>query len=251
MSGNHISPHLNSKSSLIYISPTQKVASVFIFSLSLAFNDIRDTLVFFTILLCIFSFVFLSVPSINFLLKRMYIVIPFILFALLLPFISKGEIQIGTFINFPIYRNGVFEMLNILTKSLAGVAMAISLTSTTSQFDIIKGLEKLRMPKVLVAILSFAIRYISVYSSEFHRVRQSMKSRGFKNRSPKDSTTLAYAGSAMLIRGFERGEKVYQAMISRGFDGDLFINTQDWNRSNLLDFLCFITLGVNLIRFVS
>ena len=78
-----------------------------------------------------------------------------------------------------------------------------------------------------------------------------MRSRGFKNRGPKDSATLAYAGSAMLIRGFERGEKVYQAMISRGFDGDLFINTQDWNRSNLLDFLCFITLGVNLIRFVS
>ncbi len=250
MSGNHISQHLNSKSNLIYISPTQKVSSVLIFSLSLAFNDIRNTLVFVTILFCIFTFVFLSVDSLNYVLKRMYVVIPFILFALLLPFISKGGPQIGTFVSFPIYKNGVFEMLNILTKSLAGVAMAISLTATTSQFDIVKSLEKLRMPKVLVAILSFAIRYITVYSSEFHRVRQSMRSRGFKNRGPKDSATLAYAGSAMLIRGFERGEKVYQAMISRGFDGDLYINTQDWDRSSLLNFLCLVTLGVNLMGFI-
>mgnify|MGYP003317556994 FL=1 len=73
---------------------------------------------------------------------------------------------------------------------------------------------------------------------------------GVKNRGPKDSATLAYAGSAMLIRGFERGEKVYQAMISRGFDGDLYIKTQDWDRSSLLNFLCLITLGVNLMGFI-
>jgi len=138
-------------------------------------------------------------------------------------------------------------MSNILLKSTAGVAMAVALSSTTSQFDIIKGLERLKFPKIFVSILSFALRYISVYISEFQRIRLSMKSRGFNNKGLSDSRSLAYAGSAMLIRGFERGEKVYSSMIARGFDGNLFINKKKWNKSKLLYFLCSVALITNII----
>ena len=247
MSNNHPSPNLNTASYLINVDPVEKIISVLVLSLSLAFNDIRNTFTFATILFCIICFVYLSIPSIKFLIRRMYIIIPFILFSFFLPFVSKSGSVLYQYKNIAIYQGGVFEMSNILLKSVAGVAMAVSLSSTTSQFDIIKGLDRLKFPKIFVSILSFALRYISVYTSEFQRIRLSMKSRGFKNKGLSDSRSLAYAGSAMLIRGFERGEKVYSSMISRGFDGNLFINKRKWNQSKLLYFLCSVALITNII----
>ncbi len=251
MSGDHIQSHLNTESPLIEIEPAQKIISVLILALSLAFNDIRNPLKFNLILICIICFVFVSIPSINYLLRRMYVIIPFILFAFLLPFISKSGTTIYLYKDIAIYQNGLFEMSNILLKSIAGVSMAVALSATTSQFDIVKGLEKLKLPKIFVAILSFALRYISVYISEFKRVKLSMKSRGFNSKSLTDSVAIAYAGSAMLIRGFERGEKVYSSMIARGFDGNLFITSKKWNQSKLLYFLCITTLLVNILGYFS
>ena len=249
MSGDHVQSYLNTGSYLIEIEPAQKILSILILALSLAFNDIRHPLIFNVILSCIICFVFVSVPSINYLLRRMYVIIPFILFALLLPFISKSGVAIYLYKDIAIYQDGLFEMSNILLKSIAGVSMAIALSATTSQFDIIKGLEKLKLPKIFVAILSFTLRYISVYISEFKRVMMSMKSRGFNNKSFADSVAIAYAGSAMLVRGFERGEKVYSSMISRGFDGNLFVTSKNWSQSKLLYFLCIIPLLVNALGY--
>ena len=247
MSDNHVSPHLNTASYLIDVAPVEKITSVLVLSFSLAFNDVRNTFTFTTILFCIICFVYVSIPSIKFLIGRMYVIIPFILFSLFLPFVSKSGSIIYQYKNIAIYQDGLFEMSNILLKSIAGVAMAVALSSTTSQFDIIKGLERLKFPKIFVSILSFALRYISVYISEFQRIRLSMKSRGFKNKGLSDSKSLAYAGSAMLIRGFERGEKVYSSMIARGFDGNLFTTKRKWNQSKLLYFLCSVALITNII----
>lgn len=249
MSGDHIQSHLNTKSYLINIEPSQKIISVLVLALSLAFNDIRNPLIFNIVLFCILWFVSISIPSLSYLIKRMYIVIPFVLFAFFLPFISKTGTAIYLYKNIEIYQGGLYEMLNILLKAVAGVSMAVALSATTSQFEIIKGLEKLKFPKIFVSILSFALRYISVYISEFKRVKLSMKSRGFNNRSLADSAVVAYAGSAMLIRGFERGEKVYSSMISRGFDGNLFITSKEWGRSKLLYFLCVLTLLTNIVKY--
>ena len=249
MSGDHIQSHLNTESYLINIEPAQKIITVLVLALSLAFNDIRNPLTFNMILFCIIWFVFISIPSINFLLRRMYVIIPFILFAFLLPFISKSGPAIYLYKSIAIYEDGLFEMCNILVKSMAGVSMAVALSATTSQFDIIKGLQKIKFPKIFVAILSFALRYISVYVSEFKRVKLSMKSRGFQNKSLADSITVAYGGSAMLIRGFERGEKVYSSMISRGFDGSLYVSAKKWNQSKQLYFLSVTALLANIIGY--
>ena len=148
MSGDHIQSHLNTESPLIEIEPAQKIISVLILALSLAFNDIRNPLKFNLILICIICFVFVSIPSINYLLRRMYVIIPFILFAFLLPFISKSGTTIYLYKDIAIYQNGLFEMSNILLKSIAGVSMAVALSATTSQFDIVRGLEKLKLPKI-------------------------------------------------------------------------------------------------------
>jgi cobalt/nickel transport system permease protein len=81
-------------------------------------------------------------------------------------------------------------MISILIKITLCVSLAIVLTATTSNIEIIYGLQKLKLSPLLISILSFAIRYIDVFIDEFKRVRVAMKSRGYDEKGYK--RTKAY-----------------------------------------------------------
>jgi len=82
------------------------------------------------------------------------------------------------FFSLPIYETGFNEMISILIKITMCVSLAIVLTATTSNIEIIYGLQKLKISPLLISILSFAIRYIDVFIDEFKRVKVARKSRG-------------------------------------------------------------------------
>jgi len=88
--------------------------------------------------------------------------------------------------------------------------------------------------------MSFAIRYIDVFIDEFKRVKISMRSRGYEEKGIKTLLPIAYASGAMLIRGYERGERVYLSMISRGFNGSIELREREYNNSVIL---IFLTIG--------
>ena len=178
-------------------------------------------------------------------LKRLTLDIPFILFALFLPFLSSGNNDVVTTIfTFDIYKTGLLEMFAILFKATAGLSMGIILTATTTNIEIIYGLQKLRLPSIIIAIMSFSIRYIDVFIDEFKRVKISMQSRGYIERGIKTLLPIAYASGAMLIRGYERGERVYLSMISRGFSGVIELQDREYTKSNYLMFLTTISVLV-------
>ena len=79
--------------------------------------------------------------------------------------------------------------------------------------------------------MSFTIRYIDVFIDEFKRVRISMKSRGYLEKGLKSLIPIAFASGAMLIRGYERGERVYLSMISRGFQGTIEFKSRSYKTS--------------------
>ena len=62
-------------------------------------------------------------------------------------------------------------MFAILFKATAGLSMGIILTATTTNIEIIYELQKLRLPSIIIAIMSFSIRYIDVFIDEFKRVK--------------------------------------------------------------------------------
>ena len=109
--------------------------------------------------------------------------------------------------------------------------MGIVLTAVTTTIELIYGLQKLKLPQIIIAIMSFAIRYIDVFIDEFKRVRISMRSRGYQEKGIKGLIPIAYASGAMLIRGYERGERVYNSMISRGFKGTLELKEREFKSS--------------------
>ena len=83
------------------------------------------------------------------------------------------------------------------------------------------GLERLRVPNLLVQIMGFMVRYLDVVTDEMRRMRVARESRGFTARDVRHWPVIARSAGALFIRSYERGERVHLAMLSRGYTGTL------------------------------
>ena len=83
----------------------------------------------------------------------------------------------------------------------------------------VRGLERLRLPNTMVQIMAFMIRYLEVVGDDLRRQQIALASRGFSARNPRHWPVLARSAGALFIRSYERGERVYLAMLSRGYTG--------------------------------
>ena len=159
-----------------------------------------------------------AVPP-SYLLKRLVVEVPFLVFALLVPFVSSGPyVEVwGVTVSEP----GLVAAAALVMKGTLGVLASLLLAATTEPHDIIRGLERLRMPAQLVQILAFMVRYLDVVGDEMQRMRTALASRGFTARDPRHWPVIARSAGALFIRSYERGERVHLAMLSRGYDGKL------------------------------
>ena len=236
---------LHKLSRLSKVKPQTKLLGIFLIILSIAFFSMNNLKLFMIHICCVVYLLFISKISFKTYLKRLSIDIPFVLFAIFLPFISKGNGKIfGEYLGLTIYETGLIEMRNLIFKITLCVTLAIILTATTSTIELIYGMQKLKISPLLISIFSFAIRYIDVFIDELKRVKISMKSRGYSEKGLKNLQPIAFASGAMLIRGYERGERVYNSMISRGFNGYLELHDREYKNSNMIylfGILCLLT----------
>ena len=155
----------------------------------------------------------------TYLLPRMVVELPFVVFAVLMPFISHGprtEVW-GVTVSEP----GLVAGLALLIKGSIGVLASLTLAATTEPQDLLRGLQRLRVPELVVQIMGFMIRYLDVVTDELSRMLRALRSRGCDPRSPRHWPLLARSLGALFIRSYERGERVHLAMLSRGYDGRL------------------------------
>lgn len=153
----------------------------------------------------------------GFLLKRLLIEVPFVAFALLMPFVVPGE-QTHV-LGLPVSVPGLWGAWNVLAKGTLGVAASVLLASTTELRSLLLGLQRLKLPPLLVQIASFMIRYGDVITDEMRRMSIARRSRGFEARGVRQWGVLAKTAGALFIRSYERGERVHLAMVSRGYAG--------------------------------
>lgn len=158
------------------------------------------------------------VPA-GYLLPRMVVELPFVVFALLMPLIGTGpRIDVGPL---ALSEAGLWGAWGLLAKGTLGVVASLLLATTTEPRDLVAGLQRLRLPGTLVQILSFMLRYLEVVGSELTRMRIARESRGFRARSVRQWPVLGKTLGALFIRSYERGERVHLAMLSRGYTGRL------------------------------
>jgi cobalt/nickel transport system permease protein len=153
------------------------------------------------------------------LLRRMVVETPFVVFALLLPFVAQGPRT--EVLGVAVSQSGLLGAWGLLAKGTLGVLASLTLAATTSPHDLLAGLERLRLPQQLVQIMSFMVRYLDVVTAELHRMRVARESRGFDARDPRQWPVLARSLGALFIRSYERGERVHLAMLARGYTGRL------------------------------
>jgi len=154
---------------------------------------------------------------IRFLLSRMLVAAPFVLLALLFPIVGSGP-RVDV-IGLSLSQAGLWDMWNLLAKSLLGLLTAIVLGATTEVADLLRGLSALRVPGLVTSILGFMVRYVDVIIGDLTRMRLALAARGHHPTSIRDWAPYGKAVGAMFIRTYERGERVYLAMESRGYSG--------------------------------
>lgn len=155
----------------------------------------------------------------GFLAVRLSAVVPFVLFALFIPFIGSGE-RIDVW-SLSLSVDGLWGMWNILAKAVLGASVSIVLTATTEIPDIIRGMGRLKVPALFTSIAMFMVRYLELIAEELRRTRVAMISRGYDPRWLWQARPIASSAGALFVRSYERGERVHEAMLSRGFSGTM------------------------------
>lgn len=138
--------------------------------------------------------------------RRMKIEIPFLIAAAVLPFTAEDGLRLAA---------------AVAAKITIGVFAMIILSSTTPFPRLLCGFEALRAPRLLLAIVSFMWRYLHVLGDEASRMKTAREARGY---SPSWIWQAASSGpliATLFVRALDRGERVYLAMLSRGYAGSI------------------------------
>jgi cobalt/nickel transport system permease protein len=155
----------------------------------------------------------------GFVAKRLVFEVPFLLFAVLLPFIGQGErVEV---LGMSLSREGLWGAWNIVAKATLGLAASIVVAATTTMPEFLRGFERLHLPRAFTATFSFMIRYLDVIAEDMRRMKVARQSRGHDPRWLWQARAVATSAGALFIRSYERGERVHLAMLSRGFTGSL------------------------------
>jgi cobalt/nickel transport system permease protein len=151
--------------------------------------------------------------------KRATIELPFVLLAVALPFAGHGERV--TWLGLSLSVDGLYGAWNIVIKGTLGVLASLLLAASTTVRDVLLGLDRLRCPRVFTQIATFMLRYLDILADDARRMRVARLSRGYDPRFLWQVKAFAVGIGALFLRAFERGERVYLAMVSRGYTGRL------------------------------
>lgn len=158
----------------------------------------------------------------GYLLKRSLVVIPFVaMTAAFLPFSGNGAFTGGYNLGFGGMRlshSGLLLLWNAMVKAYFGIFCVTLLTATTRFPDLLRGLERMKAPRIVTMLIGFTYRYLFVLKEEALRMKRAGDSRGYGGRWLWDARVIGEMTGALFLRSYERGERVYLAMTSRGFN---------------------------------
>ena len=193
----------------------------------------------------------LSNLGLAFTFKRSFIALPFALVAVTVLFSVPGNpVTSFHFIwDITVTDAGLLRFVSIVIRSWLSVQMAILLVATARFPDIVHALEHLRVPSILTTIISFLYRYLFVLADEVFRLLRAREARSAAAPGVRAGGSAAWragvAGSMagqLFLRSYERSDRVYNAMLARGYTGHLnTINPHEMHRKD------YVTIALALI----
>ncbi|NTU84228.1 MAG: cobalt ECF transporter T component CbiQ [Chloroflexales bacterium] len=164
-------------------------------------------------------------------LGRAVVALPFALVAVTLVFSRPGAplftLALGP-LRLTATDTGVVAFVSVVLKSWLSVQAALLLTATTHFTDVLYALRALRLPAVFIAILSFAYRYLFVMVDEAQRMLRARECRSAELPGRRGGGSLAWRAAVvgrmagtLFLRAYERSERIYVAMLARGYSGEI------------------------------
>lgn len=150
------------------------------------------------------------------LLKRLILTLPFVLFTGLFNIFydTKTALVIGEFqISY-----GIVSLLSILIKTFLTVIAVLILVSTTRWRDISAEMVRLKIPLIFVTLITLTYRYISVLIDEAESMMLAYRLRSPKYKGIRMKDAGSFLGQ-LLLRSMDRAERIYAAMLCRGYSG--------------------------------
>lgn len=218
MGAGHAHPlHLDRDSTVHRLPPEVKIIATLLFTIVVVVTPRGEFAAFFGYALLLAAVAVAARVPAGWLAKRATIELPFVLLAVVLPFAGHGER--ASWLGLSLSVDGLYGAWNIFAKGTLGVLASLLLAASTTMRDLIAGLDRLRCPQVFVQIATFMLRYLDILADDARRMRVARLSRGYDPRFLWQVRAFAVGVGALFLRAFERGERVYLAMVSRGYTG--------------------------------
>ncbi len=177
--------------------------------------------------------------------KRSFIALPFALAAITVLFSIPGQpVTSFQFLmwNLTITDAGLLRFISIVVRSWLSVQMAILLVAVTEFPKIIHALTHLRVPTIITVIISFLYRYLFVLTDEVMRMLRARQARSAAASGVRSGGSVAWRAQTaghmagqLFLRSYERSDRIYNAMLSRGYKGELMtIHPHHFHRGDLL-----------------
>ena len=173
----------------------------------------------------------LSRLGLGFTLKRSFVALPFALVAVSAIFSPLGEPMAEWNLGFMVLIPtdfGVIRFISIMIRSWLSVQMAILIVATTQFPDLLHALEHLKIPRTLTTVVAFLYRYLFILTDEVFRLLRARDARSAGLPGIKHGRSLRWRASVagsmagqLFLRSYERSDRIYNAMISRGYSGHL------------------------------
>ncbi len=147
------------------------------------------------------------------------------MFMVVMPFtvpdhVGETLVVVEGFSRFPYHVSGLFLALKVVLKAASIALMMEPLFATAPLAVTFNGLARLGIPMSICQMLLLSHRYIFVFLDEMKRMYRGMMVRGFRQRTSFDTMrTIGNFMGMLFVRSFDRTQRVYDAMLSRGYSG--------------------------------
>lgn len=238
MTGSHAAGELHAHGALLWLDARAKIVSLFavVFVAISTPATAWQAFAAYWVLLTLYALAG-TIPPVQ-ILRRLIVVIPFVLLVLLVvplrePDFNRGEYWVDV-AGFNLSSGGLDAMTGVALKSLTSVYALILLSATTPFNDMLRGFERLYVPKVFVEIVSFAWRYLFVLRDEAQRMLRARDARAWRGRWLWQAWVIGLMVGSLFLRSYERAERVFHAMKARGYHGrshvhfDRSMTRPDW-----------------------
>jgi cobalt/nickel transport system permease protein len=203
------------------------------FILTTALTPVGAWPVFILLFALILAAEVLSELGVGYVLRRAILALPFVLAALPVIFTLQGlelfALPLGPW-TLTVYQPGLERFISIALKSWISVQAAILLAVCTPFPDLLLAMRAVGIPRLLVAIFGLMWRYLFVLADEALRLIRARAARSGHSDQPglRPGGSIAWRGrvaggmaGSLFLRAFERSDRIYMAMLSRGYDGEV------------------------------